>query len=67
MMGGVGIQVCPHHDFPIIPLKSSLKGWHTQWFYCENHEPSLPPFVGRLPEYNGSGVEEPMDAKLLAV
>jgi hypothetical protein len=28
------------------------------WFYCENHEPSLPPFVGRLPEFQGTWSEE---------
>jgi hypothetical protein len=28
-------------------------------FYCENHEPSLPPFVGRLPEFQGTWSEEP--------
>jgi hypothetical protein len=33
-------------------------------FYCENHEPSLPPFVGRLPEFRGSWSEEPAPLKL---
>jgi hypothetical protein len=28
------------------------------WFYCENHEPNFPPFVGRLPEFQGSWSEE---------
>jgi hypothetical protein len=34
------------------------------WFYYENHEPSLPPFVGRLPEFQGSWSEEPTPLKL---
>jgi hypothetical protein len=51
VIGGVG--------FLNLPMKTSLKGWHKSWFYCENHEPSLPSFVGRLPKYNGNWVEEP--------
>jgi hypothetical protein len=34
------------------------------WFYCDNHEPSLPPFVGRLPEFHGSWSEEPTPLEL---
>jgi hypothetical protein len=40
-------------------MKTCLKGWHKSWFYCENHEPSLPPFVGLLLEYNETCLEEP--------
>jgi hypothetical protein len=39
-------------------MKTPLWGWHRTWFYCENHESSLPPFVGRLPEFHGSWSEE---------
>jgi hypothetical protein len=39
-------------------MKTSLKGCHKSWFYCENYEPSLPSFVGRLPEYNRTWIEE---------
>jgi hypothetical protein len=39
-------------------MKNLLWGWHVTWFYCENYEPSLPPFVGRLPEFQGSWSEE---------
>jgi hypothetical protein len=31
---------------------------------CENHEPSIPPFVGRLPEFQGSWSEEPTPLEL---
>jgi hypothetical protein len=34
------------------------------WFYYENHEPSLPPFVGQLSEFQGSWNEEPTPLKL---
>jgi hypothetical protein len=34
------------------------------WFYYENHEPSLPLFVGRLPEFQGSWSEEPTPIEL---
>jgi hypothetical protein len=57
--GGVGIQARPNRNFLCLPLKTSLKSWHKQWFYCKNHEPSLPIFVGLLPEYQGSWTEEP--------
>jgi hypothetical protein len=39
-------------------MKTSLRGWHGTWVYYENHEPSLPPFAGRLPEFQGSWSEE---------
>jgi hypothetical protein len=32
---------------------------HGTWFYCENHEPSLSSFVGRLLEFQGTWSEEP--------
>jgi hypothetical protein len=51
VIGGVGLQTRPCASFLDIPLKNSLQGWHETWFYCENHEPSLPPFVGGLPKF----------------
>jgi hypothetical protein len=64
IIGGVGIQSRPHRDFLDLPLKYSLKGWHKQWFYCENHYPSFPPFVGHLLEYDETWVEEPVESKM---
>jgi hypothetical protein len=43
---GVGLQTRPHAGFLDLALKSSLRGWHRTWFYCVNHEPILPTFVG---------------------
>jgi hypothetical protein len=54
----------PHSDFLDLPIKTSLKGWHKSWFYCENHEPNLPSFIGRLLEYQKSWIAEPTLAKL---
>jgi hypothetical protein len=51
VIGGVGLQTRPHAGFLDLPMKTSLWGWHMMWFYDENHKPSLPPFVGRLPEF----------------
>jgi hypothetical protein len=64
VIGGVGLQTRPHADFLDLPLKISLRGWHGTWFYYENHEPSLPSFVGRLPEFQGIWSEEltPLEA-----
>jgi hypothetical protein len=52
VIGGVGIQTHPHSDLLDLLMKTSLKGCHKSWFYCENQEPNLPFFVGRLPKYN---------------
>jgi hypothetical protein len=46
VIGGIGQQTRPHAGFLNLPLKNSLQGWHEAWFYYENHEPSLPAFVG---------------------
>jgi hypothetical protein len=48
---GVGHQTHRHAGFLDLPLKTSLRGWHETWFYCENQEPSLPLFLGRLTEF----------------
>jgi hypothetical protein len=48
---GVGLQTRPRASFLDLSMKTSLQGWHMTWFYCEHHEPSLPPFVGRVPEF----------------
>jgi hypothetical protein len=37
---------------------------HKTWFSCENHGPNLPPFVGRLPECQGTWNEEPTPVEL---
>jgi hypothetical protein len=67
IIGGVAIQTCQRRNFLNPPLKSSLKGCHKQSFYCKTHEPNLPPFVGRLPEYDATWVEEPTDSKMAIV
>jgi hypothetical protein len=64
VIGGVGLQTRPRVGFLNLPLKTSLRGWHMTWFYCENHEPSLPPFVGHLPEFQGTWSKEPTPLEL---
>jgi hypothetical protein len=64
VISSVGLQTCPRSGFLDLSMKTSLKGWHKSWFYCENHEPSLPPFVGRLPEFSGTWSEEPTPTEL---
>jgi hypothetical protein len=54
VIGGVGLQAHTNCDFLYLPLKTSLKGWSIQWFYCENHKTSLLPFIGWLPEFERS-------------
>jgi hypothetical protein len=61
---GVDLQTHPHAGLLDLPIKTSLRGWHRTWFYCENHEPSLPPFVGRLLKFQGSWSEEPTPLEL---
>jgi hypothetical protein len=64
VIGGVGLQSHPYSGFLDLPMKMSLKGWHKSWFYYEKHEPSLPPFVDWLPEYQGTWAEEPTSIEL---
>jgi hypothetical protein len=46
VIGGVDLETRPRAAYLNLPLKTSLWGCHRTWFYCENHEPSLPSFVG---------------------
>jgi hypothetical protein len=64
VIDGAGLQTRPRAAFLELPMKTSLWGWHKTWFYCENHKPSLPTFVGRLPEFQGSWSEEPTPLEL---
>jgi hypothetical protein len=64
VIGGVGLQMHPCNGFLDLPMKTLLKGWHKSCFYCKNHEPSLPPFIGWLPEFSGTWFEEPIAVDL---
>jgi hypothetical protein len=63
-IGAMGHQTRPRASFLDLPMKTSLRGWHGTWFYCENHKPSLLPFVARLPEFQGTWSEELTPLKL---
>jgi hypothetical protein len=58
VIGDVGLQTRPRAGSIDLPLKNSLRGWHGTWFYYENHEPSLPSFIARLLEFQGTRSEE---------
>jgi hypothetical protein len=58
VIGGIGLQTRHRAGFLDLPMQSSLRGWHGTWFYCENYEPILPSFVGRLLEFQGTWSEE---------
>jgi hypothetical protein len=64
VIGGVGIQTRHRSGFLDLPMKTLLKGWHKSWFYCENHEHSLPSIVGRLAEYNRTWIQELIPVEL---
>jgi hypothetical protein len=64
VIGGVGLQTHPHIGLLDLPMNTYLRGWHGMWFYYNNHEPSLPPFVGQLPEFQGTWSEEPTPFEL---
>jgi hypothetical protein len=63
VIGSVGLQMHPCSGLLDLPMKTPLKGWNKSRFYCKNHEPSLPPLAGRLPEFSGARSEEPTPAK----
>jgi hypothetical protein len=46
VIGSIGLQMRHCCSLLDLPMRTSLKVWHKSWFYCENHESSLPPFVG---------------------
>jgi hypothetical protein len=60
----VGLQTYSRTSLLDLPMKTSLRGWHRTWFYCENHEPNLAHFVRQLPEFQGSLSEEPTPLEL---
>jgi hypothetical protein len=64
VIGGVDLQTHPRTGFLVLPMKTSLWGWHGMWFYYENHKLSPSPFVGRLPEFQRSWSEEPTPLEL---
>jgi hypothetical protein len=64
VIGGVGLQTHPRTGFLDLLMKTSLRRWHGMWFYCKNHEPNLPPFVGRLHEFQWSWCEQPTPLEL---
>jgi hypothetical protein len=64
VIGGMGLQTRPRASFLDLLMKTSLRRWHGTWFYYENHEPNLPPFVGRFPEFQGSWSEKPTPLEL---
>ena len=49
IVGGAGFQLRSGAKYFQIPFKSSLKGWHSNWFYASNPASSLPSFTGQLP------------------
>jgi hypothetical protein len=67
VIGDLGLQTRPCTGFLDLPLKSFLQGSHGTWFYCKKHKPSLPPFVARLPEFQGTWSEEPTPLELTQV
>jgi hypothetical protein len=64
VISDVRLQMHPRSRFLDLPMKISLKGSHKSCFYCENHEPSLPPFIGRLFEFSGTWSKEPTPVEL---
>jgi hypothetical protein len=64
VIDGVGLHTHRNSGFVDLPMKTSLRGWQMTWFYCENHEPSLPLFAGHLPEFQGTWHEEPTALEL---
>src|SRR6266540_4023591 len=51
VVGGASLQLHSGKSAQYIglPIKISLKGWHSKWFYISNLRPSLPSYVGRRP------------------
>jgi hypothetical protein len=61
---GCGSSNPPSLQLPRSSYEDFSPGWLGTWFYFENHEHSLPPFVGRLLEFQGTWSEEPTPLEL---
>ncbi|KAK3160947.1 hypothetical protein QOZ80_1BG0068990 [Eleusine coracana subsp. coracana] len=49
VIGGAGFQLRNKSKYIEVPLRSTNKGWHTDWFYHGNHAPSLSEFAAEVP------------------
>src|SRR6266511_2318459 len=50
-----------------LALKTSLKGWHSRWFYTTNPSPSLPAYVGLHPVVKPSWSSTPLNEEMKQV
>jgi hypothetical protein len=48
VIGGVGLQMHPRIGILDLPMKTSRKGWHKPWFYCENPDYHIIAFIGTV-------------------
>nr|ABF93728.1 retrotransposon protein, putative, unclassified [Oryza sativa Japonica Group] len=53
VVGGAGFQLrgTLSQKYFSMPFKTSNKGWHVNWFYCQNPEPALPEYSCLPPVY----------------
>ncbi len=69
VVGGAALQLHQGRSAKYVglALKTSLKGWHSRWFYTTNPSPSLPAYVGLRPVVKPSWSSTPSDEEMKQV
>ena len=69
VVGGAALQLHQGRSTKYVglALKTSLKGWHSRWFYTFNPNPSLPAYVGLRPVVKSSWSSTPLDEEMKQV
>src|SRR6266540_6320598 len=66
VVGGASIQL--RHSraakYISLPLRDSLKGWHSRWFYISKPNPALPAYIWRPPALEVSWGSFPREAEM---
>ncbi|CAN6363121.1 unnamed protein product [Urochloa humidicola] len=67
--GGAGIQFCEGRraEYLFVPSPDANKGWHNEWFYIANHEPSISNDIDHRPSKRLAWIEEPMERNMSEV
>ncbi|RLN41240.1 retrotransposon protein, putative, unclassified [Panicum miliaceum] len=66
LVGGAGVQLRDNALYLEYTTPSSLFGWHAQWFYIGNHQPSLPGWDNSPPQRQECWLKKPTEEERCA-
>ncbi|RLN08188.1 hypothetical protein C2845_PM11G03370 [Panicum miliaceum] len=61
LVGGAGLHLRDKELYLEYTTPSSLSGWHAQWFYLGNHQPSLPGWDNSQPQLLECWLKKPTE------